>query len=427
MYRVVLMMAMTASGETPAFASLSPTSVVILLGATASVSGNDLVSLIEPEAYFRSRNIPVSAKEMVARADQEPRDGKAQLEQLLGLRWLADHAEMTRSVADSRGMVASIAEGKHGQDRHGFAKDYASRALARLDGKEPPPRPQIPADSLRSDAFAWFPKRTGGDSYLAGIDLRTSGAMKLSGPKNLLYPFSDPERGPMYAAAEALGNIRVDRASASVHAASLDNPKPSVRITGAFDHKRVAAELRKHAKEYRESTEPQGEPIALMRFEAPRVALALIGDTDLVLVAGEAAAKARPLGELEEVLEVRAGKRASVLKGSLTDLLKQMPDQAIFVAVGEISNETRDWARKEWAKGSPPLPQRFAAYATRDKAISVNGRATMSDVGDAGTLEKSIRDVIGKAREELKAAPPSLGLRPETLEQLNKALNAVKA
>src|SRR5260370_41902807 len=123
-------------------------SFMISTAVSAGGWGNDTVSLIDVQAYFQSRNVPVNAPEMTAHAARDPKDGKTQIEQLLALRWLADHPEMTKSVGEARGLLAEIAEGKRAQAAQGFAKQYAPPALPRLDGKAPPAPQPIPATTL---------------------------------------------------------------------------------------------------------------------------------------------------------------------------------------------------------------------------------------------------------------------------------------
>ncbi len=366
---------------------------------------------------------------MLRRAGQQPKDGKSQIEQLLSLRWLADNPEMTRTAPEARGILTDVAQGKRGQDPQGFAKAYAARALASLDGKEPPLAPPIPTDSLRSEAFAWFPQRTGGDWFLAGIDVRASGALKLpeKNPLSMLV-LKDADRDSLYDTAERLGNIRVDRAAFSVQPpGGKGREYVLLRATGSFDHDRIAKLIGMDLKDRKEMRGAKGEPILLFRLGGFfQVSGALVGDTDLIAFFSPPADPAQPFAEVEEVLDVRAKKKASAVEGSLSDLLKQAPDQAAGLLVGEISKGTREKARLAAAKSDPPLPQRFQLFLIRDRAVRLSGKATFTDKEEANAFETTVRMKFGEAREALKQVPPEVKSYKETIELLNKALAGIK-
>src|SRR4029077_20055271 len=58
------------------------------------------------------------------------------------------------NYAAGRQVIEAIAAGKKAQDKLGFAKEYAQRALAMLDGSPPPAQP---APGPREQGLAWFP------------------------------------------------------------------------------------------------------------------------------------------------------------------------------------------------------------------------------------------------------------------------------
>ena len=431
MYSLVLMMAMTTSTETTSFFSLSPVTALILLGVTAGDADHDLMSLIDAAAYFESRKIPVNAAEMLSRANLDPRESaKTQVAQLLALRWLAEHPEMLRTVAEARGLLEAISQGKHAQDGQGFAKEYATRALARLDGKQPPPRRAIPIDSLRSEAFSWFPQRAGGDAILAGIDLRVSGSMHVpGGPFLNKLGLRDGDRDQLYQVAELVGNIRLDRVAVT-YQKSIDKRGQflMVRATGAFDHQRLAGLTKDAAVSARKEMKgPSGEPILMYRIpELFPLSAAHVGDTDIVVLFSDLADNARPFAEIEEALNVRAGKKDSVVKGCLADLLKKAPDQAVALAVGEISKETREQARKDAPKSVPPVPQRFIVQTIRDDMLRLKGGATMADADEARLFESCVKELIATGRDGLKRLPPDVKLPMKTVELLGKTMDSIQ-
>ena len=82
----------------------------------------------------------------------------------------------------------------------------------------------------------------------------------------------------------------------------------------------------------------------------------------------EAVAKFGPRNQ--ELLAVRAGKKDSVVTGPLADLLKATPDQAIVVAVGQVSKEMQ----MRLSQAFRPVPRRFNLYAVRNQDLHVNAR-----------------------------------------------------
>src|SRR5262249_31006008 len=98
----------------------------------------DLVTLIDADMYFQARKVDVTAAQMVALAGKDPVDGKTQIAQLLALRWLGDHPNVVKADSKIRALLEVVAQGKKAQDPQRFARDYAQRALSRVDGKPPP-------------------------------------------------------------------------------------------------------------------------------------------------------------------------------------------------------------------------------------------------------------------------------------------------
>jgi hypothetical protein len=412
---------------------------VLLLILTSAGGDYDLLSLLDCEAYFKSRGVAVGVPEMAALAGQEPKDGKAQVQQLLALRWLGEHAEKAKGDAKARAVLEAVAAVKKAQDPQGFAKEYATRALALVHGKAPAPR-QVPADSLRSDAFAWFPAGEGGVAVLAGVDLRAAGTMK--GPsvervRAILETFGpqfgnrEKNREAYFHVAETLGNLRPDRVSLSVFTERKDSQtRMMLRATGAFDQARIVALLRAvEGVEVKLTKGSAGEPIAFVRYPFifnASIYFVLVGDTDALLVA-EPADKGKPFAELEAALALRAGKGAGVLKGPLGDLLKDVPDRAVVVAVGEFTKEARERLMKEArAETAPLIPRRYAVHAVRDTALRLSGRAEFPAAADARAFVATAEGLVGTARAWLKGPPPDAKIPPATVVLMNKTLDGVE-
>src|SRR5262249_26973970 len=166
---------------------------------------------------FQSRQIDITAAHLEELAGKLPEDAKAEVAQLLAIRWLGEHR-----VEAARGTLQRIAQGQIAQDKHRFAQDYARRALAALDGQRPA-RPLTTENSLRQ-ALEWFPEET---TLAVAVDLTASWANKpfrIPAPPNPdpAAPAQKPfvfdlahlqwaNWEPLYQAADELGNIRFQR------------------------------------------------------------------------------------------------------------------------------------------------------------------------------------------------------------------------
>src|SRR5262245_25195140 len=133
----------------------------------------DLVDFIDPADYFQAHEVQVTPEKMQELVLAQPRDEAAQVAQLLALRWLADHP-----TAETKTVLAQVAERKPAGEMDRFAAEYARRALDKIAGK---PFTAAPRTSLR-DGLRWFPRDVtdGG-----GLDLTVSWANKPFAPKIL--------------------------------------------------------------------------------------------------------------------------------------------------------------------------------------------------------------------------------------------------
>src|SRR5262245_11010654 len=179
----------------------------VLLGFGSN--SRDLVSYLNPDDYFASRKVDARVENLLNLAAKAPETGKDQVMQLLAIRKLAE----ARKDGRVRALLTQIAERKKGQDRLGFAEDYARRALAQLDGK-PAPVATLPKTSLRTEAYAWFPKDA---ALVAGFDLRPVPgvpAADITTLQELVTKFlRQGNMDKVFDAVEKLGNMRVDRFS----------------------------------------------------------------------------------------------------------------------------------------------------------------------------------------------------------------------
>src|SRR5262249_20404909 len=129
------------------------------------VQSGDLVTYLPAEAYFRSRSIPVNLDNMIYLAVKEPKDGEAQVKQLMCLRMLAEQPDLFKKGKDKAEALTAlrkIASGELANDKQGFAKEYAERAMAVLDGGKAPTQAAGPP---LDDGLTWFPAA----ATLAGV------------------------------------------------------------------------------------------------------------------------------------------------------------------------------------------------------------------------------------------------------------------
>src|SRR5262245_42811620 len=142
----------------------------LLLGPASGALPSDLVSLLNAEAYFQNNNIPVQADKLIELAAKAPADNKGRIGQLLAIRWLEENA----GKLGGQKQAAQAALHKLATGPQGFARDYAARALARIDGKPAPVLHPAPKDSLRQ-ALEWFPEDM---ALVAAMELRPTPGQK---------------------------------------------------------------------------------------------------------------------------------------------------------------------------------------------------------------------------------------------------------
>jgi hypothetical protein len=404
--------------------------VEFLLLFFMGTTNNDVVSLIDAEDYFKAHEITVEAGALANLASQDPADGKAQITQLLAIRWLSEHADITRKNEPARSALDAIAKGKKAQDAQGFAKFYAVRALATIDGKEPPALPTIPDDSIRSEAFRWFPPQV---HVVSGADLRATGKVQAKDEaflRSILKSMPQEFKHEAYAFVDAVGNLRLDRVALGLELEGRGG-EPSriyVRFTGAADRKRLTDFITQKLKEAKveEIKDPKADPITLIDSPGNPPSFALIGETDLVMCGYAPDQDAKHQDLVKQMLDIRAGKKEGVLTGPLADLLKKIPDKANAAGAGELPDALRDMM----LKGGGPitaLPSRFVISQTRDKGFVMRGQATFKDEDQAKVFAGDLERLKAQGLELLKAPPPGFPPLPEgATDQLRKTLEGAK-
>jgi hypothetical protein len=401
----------------------------VLLFLLIGTTNFDMVSLIDAEDYFKAHEVAIEPGALANLMMQDPKDGKAQISQLLAIRWLSEHADAVRANEKIRTDLDAIAQGKKAQDAAGFAKEYAQRALAKLDGKpEPAPKP-APQESLRSEAFRWFPPQV---HILGGLELRSTGknvASDEAALRSLTRLMPKDFKREAYAFVDAVGNLRIDQLAFGLEMdENSDEPQRIyLHITGAGDHKRLADFLTKAIPQAKaeDLSEPKGDKITLIQRPEEPPCIGLIGETDFVL-AGYGQQKNDKSQELvKQMLELRAGKKENVTSGPLADLLKKIPDKANGAMVGELPEAVRE----KMVKNKGPLsafPGRFLISMKRDKTIAFQGQGVFKEADQAKVFAGNLENLKTQGQDLLKAPPPGMPLPKEALDILQKALEGVK-
>lgn len=398
--------------------------LLILLGAEPGGVLDDVVSWLSPELYFQSRKIEVNADHLERLADTPPTDGKSSLQQLLAIRWLGEHPAEAKKAKHVRAVLEELASGKRG-DSQGFAKAYAQRALALLDGKAPAGR-TMPADSLQ-EALSWFPEAA---RMFGAADLRTpSAGNPTTALRDLFHRnMRDESWEAIYSFVEAVGNVRIERVAIAY---VPDAQKPSsgklyLRCTGVADRARLAAYFKNSAGATVETEKgPKGEPITFVSFRGRDPALALIGDHDLILAGHARGTDGDNLDVVKESLKVRSAGKGSVVTGSLSEMLKRVPAAASALAVGDLPEEFR----KEFtSRGSPfsVFPQKLLAFKTLDKGADLQWQGSFDKPEDAKTFTENVAKLKQQGLDALKNIPAEAKIKKETVELLRKTLEGLK-
>lgn len=371
--------------------------VLMLALLTGGMNDTDLVAMVQPKAYFQSREIRLSIDSMIDVAIREPKDNKAQIMQLSALRYLTDESDAFKKAtnyASNREAIEEIAQGKRAQDKAGFSKEYAQRMLDKLDGKK---AAKAKFEPTRGEGFAWFPA----DTTLAGvIDLRGAPPGDGKDPiKELLKLLPERERNQMYDTIEKVGNIRLERmAFAYSDGNGKNDGRFILRITGKGSQEGMLEMFRlldggrggldsrvlKDDKDVTLLEEPNNRSPIIM----------LVGNTDLLIVATEDRLNPGKRDDLvQDVLQARAKKKPNAATGKLKDRLGKVPEKAVGFLIGDVP----EGARRELGREFDAVPTGGAIYVERTaQGLQVQAEGGMANAEDAGKLVQK----IGALRKE---------------------------
>jgi hypothetical protein len=159
-------------------------------------------------------------------------------------------------------------------------------------------------------------------------------------------------------------------------------------------------------------------------------ALAIVGDTELIMAGYPGAhgpeQPAKDVEVVEEALQVMAGKKPSIGKGSYAGTLKNSPAQAVGLAVGNLPQK---WRQEMTGRGSPfrGFPQDFNVTVTRTaKGASVNFTGAAATAGEAKAFVESVNTLKQQAAEGLKKLPPIIKLSAKSVDAMQTALKSIK-
>jgi hypothetical protein len=395
--------------------ALGPTILLplLLLGPLAGTP-IDLLALVDPADYFASRRIEVGAGSLRELASGSPADAKGLFQQLLAIRWLGENKDRLGEHREAvRRALDRLAQGPDG-----FARDQARVALARLDGRPPPALHAAPKDSLR-EALAWFPQ----DVSLVGVlDTRAPAGQQPAGrpdpeldrlarrlPPRVMSTMPPEAREELYRMGEAVGNFRLDRFAIGF---ALD-PEGSghgrifLRGTGRMDHQRLAAYFREKIGLglVAEKKGLRGEAITVLNQENSPPAVALIGDSDL-LMAGYMSDAIDSAALMDKALAVRDGGRPGLLTGPLGKTLGDVPPGACGLVRGVLP---REWVVSLVRSPIGAAPRQVALDlvlpAAADAALDLRARGTFDDEAGARKFADALRGEVKQVADILKEQP----------------------
>jgi len=348
----------------------------------------------------------VTTPKMIELAGKEPIDAKTGIAQLLAIRWLGEHAHEVKKDSDARTLLEEIAKGEKGKKAQGYAKDYALSVLARLDGRTTAYR-RLPENSVRSDALDWF---ASGPADFGVLDFRKAGEFSPPDEK-ALRRFANSAIPPQfleefYKLAEKVGNLRLNRLSFAYYPDrnKLGPGRILLRFTGAADRQRLTEFLEKMlGANHKDEKGPHGEQIRLFSSPDSTSAIALIGDSELIVAGSD-----RPGGDhlqvLREVLKIFAGDTLGLAQGGMAPVLKEIDPLASGLFIWQPSLGA-SYACTALGIDSIPLTgkaDKFVLVVNKKKNIEVRIKAYLAEKKDAKESVENLSQAKEKGLEGLK-------------------------
>jgi len=403
---------------------LGPAEVLILLLLSSGGSMPDAVSIFPAGDYFKMRGIETTQAKMMELAGTEPKTAKAQIQQLQALRVLASDPKLE---AATLALVRDVAMGKRANDKQGFAKKYAQKVLASVGENVEP----VMVKAKAAEALEWFPA----DATLAAVvDFRLA---RIPGfPQTHAEPAIwkiVPEKvkrqilEKAFEVLEETGNVEVYRGSMAMAEGNngLNDPRLFARFSGRFNQEWLVAAVKKLTPAVIETAKGAGgETYQYMEIEG--VALALMNDSEFFL-AGQFDRGMPGAGpkRLQEMLEIKAGKKDSVLKGKhLKDLFAKVPPAALGLFVMELNAQAKGVFA--FLGDKVHAPDKVVLFATPAfKAIDIQFEGMMQNGDHAKTTVKGIgefRDMGIQLLKQIEGKAPIPGFSSRPFIQLLESL-----
>ncbi|MGE3807838.1 MAG: hypothetical protein AB7K24_24505 [Gemmataceae bacterium] len=394
--------------------------LLLLLG-----SGNpfELVSAIDVDDYFKSRQVEVKTDKMIALATTAPKTGKDQIMQLLAIRWLSTSADKNQAAVKTA--LADVAAGKKGKDPLGFAEEHAQIALDRIAGK--PTARAVPRNSVRSEALQWFPEKS---NFFAVLDSRhAEGSSPLLDQATLRARFvlAMPleARKEIYDQADKLGNVRLDRIAFAYQpemAAERGKDRLYFRFTGKADPQRLADLLKQLNPDHQlqEKKGEGGEAIRILSAPGKPPAFAFIGTGDLVM-AGFNDNKEDHLAVLEEVLATR--KQGKSVVNAFANRLRKVPADASVLLMGDVNEQLQ---RSFERSPLPASPKTVYLFATLGKNVTLNMGGDMPDADAAKGTTKVVDEFKQNALQLVKVFAQRYNMPDEHTKAVLAAVETIK-
>ncbi len=247
----------------------------------------------------------------------------------------------------------------------------------------------------------------GGHVFFAAVDLRAAwSGRRLEGNCAAFSAFLFAGHHDWDELAPSTGNIRLERLALGYQKALPGGDDACwLRLTGVWQREWLLHALRERAAPgtFAERVGPQGEAIAVCRTKDDR-ALALVGETDLILALGSYPERAS--AALEQVLAVRAGHAPGLEKGALATQLRKMPETADALLVGETPASYLELEAHMSPRVFPwQEPRHVILYASAGEAIDIHFRGTFPDDQSAQSFVNEIERIRQKQLTTLRAAP----------------------
>ncbi len=406
--------------------------LAILLMFTGGRS--DLLNFVEPDHYFQSRNVPLNVQKMAELAVQSPNDPKAQVQQLLALRWLEENAEKVKKTHNFQAIhdkIEKIAQGQLAQDLQGFAKGYAQYTLVAFGDKIKIPPLVVPENSVRQDALRWFPQ---GATFAAVLDFRmdySMGRKRIDAVRDQIFGMMPPDsREEFYQNLEKMGNLQMDRiAFAFQEENDRNNSRIFIRMTGKGNHEWFVDFLVKMAPDMKIEKQKafRGKKISILQSGKGPPVFAVIGDQELIMAGFERSFDKNHRTVLDEILDVRAGKKMSLLTGPLAKTLKSVSAKAQGIGVGEIPRELREELSRRPFQVVPKTI--LAQVQMAGTKINLSLQAELDNAKDAKTFAEDVEKLKKMGLDALKNPPPlpaNLPLPAKFYDHCRDALKSLK-